>query len=88
MTIGLFERYAEEMDSLRAERLLDAAQAATAQHQKEPWWDALAERARGVPSQSVEPVAQDDKFMFNDKHVSFDALFTQLSRALGGGVSH
>jgi hypothetical protein len=59
----MFSRHVRELDRLKAERLLDAAQAATAQFQKAEWWDGMLARARGVASEIVAKVGP--LFTFN-----------------------
>lgn len=39
--------YVHAMPKIRAERMLDAASAATATYQQAEWWDALTIRAQG-----------------------------------------
>lgn len=84
LTVGMFEACVAQMDPLRAERILDMAQAAAAVHAKQDWWDALIARAQGAK----RAVAQAGGFMFNGAAVSFDGLFRRLSSAIGGGVSN
>jgi hypothetical protein len=88
MTIGLFEAHVREMESIRAERVLDAARAAGSPYQKEGWWDALITQAQGAGHQVAETAGQATGFVYNGTRVGFDALYSSLSRALGGGVSH
>jgi hypothetical protein len=55
----MFVAHCDQLEAIRAERLLDAAQAATAQFQKQSWWDGLLASARGVVrdvAEKLEPM--------------------------------
>lgn len=84
LTVGMFEACVAEMDSLRAERILDMAQAVASVHQNQGWWDALIARAQGV----TRVAAQATGWAYNGTAVSFDGLFRRLASALGSGVSN
>jgi hypothetical protein len=49
----MFTAHTRRMDALRAERLLDAAQAATAHYAGREWWDSTLAAARGVVAEVV-----------------------------------
>ncbi len=53
MPSGVFEAYEAQLEPLRAERVLDAAQAASAIHAGREWWESMLARARGVVHEVV-----------------------------------
>lgn len=60
MPLGLFEGYERQMPVLRAERLLDAAQAASVPHmgrEAQGWYDRMIAAARGVVEDVVRRAA-------------------------------
>lgn len=88
MTVGLFERFVSEMESLGAERVLDMARASVAQFQQQAWWDALYQQAQGQRAVDAAPAARAGQgFSLNGASMSFDALFVSLAGVLGPGVS-
>jgi hypothetical protein len=94
MTLGELMAYADEMEPLRAEWMLDAAQVAayptTMQFSPDAagaWWDALATAARGGVAATVSAAKHVGGFMLNGVSTTFESLSAQLSRMLGGGVS-
>jgi hypothetical protein len=89
------EAHIEMMQSVRAERLLDAAQVATyplhlqhaPQHAK-AWWQRLISDAQDVVIATVRQTAQRGaRFSFNGLAVGVGELKTQLSEVLGGGLA-
>lgn len=88
MTVGLFESFVAEMESLSAARVLDGARASVAQFQKSGWWDALIAQAQGQHAVDAAPARSGQGFSLNGASMSFDALFVSLAGVLGpGGVS-
>ncbi len=87
MTVGLFESFVDELESLSAVRVLDMARASVAQFQKSDWWDALYQQAAGQQVVAAPASSSIGGFSFNGAAMSFDALYVSLTGALGGGVS-
>lgn len=89
MTVGLFEAFVAEMQSIEAERVLDMARASVAQFQKSDWWDTLSRQAHGDRPSSAAAASTGAAlgFVFNGTPMSFDALHANLARAIPGGVS-
>jgi hypothetical protein len=54
MPSGVFEAYEAQLEPLRAERLLDAAQAASAHLAGRAWWDRMVAAANGIVSEVRE----------------------------------
>lgn len=78
----VFTAHIKHMDALRAERLLDAATAATAQFQKAEWWDRLVARARGMAAEIAARVGP--MFTWNGSPVNSSA---GLRRKFADGVN-
>lgn len=94
MTVSEIQAYADQMPPLRAEWLLDLAQAATypttlrfAPDAAQTWWDALMSTAGGAAQATTAAVRQATGFTLNGMAMGFDALAQQISKMLGGGVS-
>lgn len=80
----VFECHVQQIEPLRAERLLDAAAAATAMHRKKDWWDDLLARARGVVREVVERAGP--LFTFNGRAVNTsDGLRREFGQHVSGG---
>lgn len=92
MTWGEFRRWVAEMDALRAESMLDAAQAASVPHYTDEgrrgWYDQMIARSLGDGGRAQdEAPSVATGFTFNGTPMSFDSLRDALGSALGGGVS-
>jgi hypothetical protein len=82
MPAGLFEAYEAQLEPLRAGRLLDAAQAATAQYAGKDWWDRMVETARGLAREATERARV--LFTFNGRPIGTS---NGLRRAFGAHVT-
>lgn len=82
MPAGLFEAYEARLEPLRAERVLDAAQAATAMHAGKDWWESMLARARGVVREATERARV--LFTFNGRPIGTS---NGLRRAFGEHVT-
>ena len=84
MPSGVFESYERNMEPLRAERMLDAATAATAQFQKTDWWEGLLARARGAAAEVARRAAP--LFTWNGAPVnSSQGLRRKFAEGVTGG---
>jgi hypothetical protein len=88
MPTDLFMAYVDQMPRLRAERLLDAAQAALAEHHKPEWWDAQLAAARGDAQEGGTTTGRPSSpFRFNGQPISAQELKRELASSLGAGFS-
>jgi hypothetical protein len=83
----LFAAIVREMEPIRAERLLDAAQAASVPHMgKEAarWWDRTVAAARGLAREIVERAGP--LFTFNSRPINSSAgLRAEFNQHVSGG---
>jgi hypothetical protein len=78
----MFAAHVREMESIGAERILDAAQAAAAVHAGREWWDKMLARARGVAVEAVRRVVP--LFTWNGRGINSSA---GLRKAFSEGVT-
>lgn len=75
MPTNLFMAYHDAMPRIRAERLLDAAQAAMAQFHKPAWWNAQLATASGDTEEAVAAASRPaSAFRLNGQPVSHHEL--------------
>jgi hypothetical protein len=80
----VFAAHAKHLTALKAERLLDAAQAALAQTQPQSWWDTMIAAARGVAVEVVKRAGP--LFTFNSRPINTsDGLRKAFSEGVTGG---
>jgi hypothetical protein len=94
MTRSEIAAYAEEMEPLRAEGMLDAAQVAIypstmqfAPDTAQAWWRGLAEAAAGAAMATADVARSVTGFVFNNVAVTFDQLKAKAASMLGGGLA-
>lgn len=81
----MFVAHRKRLDALKAERLLDAAQAALAQSQPQSWWDTMIAAARGVAVEIVKRAGP--LFTFNGVGInSSSGLRAKFSESVGARV--
>lgn len=97
MTLGELQAYAEELEPLQAEAMLNAASIALypslvqfAGDAAASWWNQLSETARGTAQVAVgatTAVKRAASLTFNGAVVSVRELKNRLSASLGGGLA-
>jgi hypothetical protein len=80
----MFIAHVQQLEVIRAERLLDAAQAALAQSQPQSWWDTMIAAARGVAVEVVKRAGP--LFTWNGQSINTsDGLRKAFSEGVTGG---
>lgn len=81
----VFTAHVKHMDALRAQRILDAAEAAAVQFHPLTWWDSMLARARGVVAEIKDRIGP--LFTFNSRPINTSRdLRSAFSEHVSSGV--
>jgi hypothetical protein len=85
----MFVAHCKRLEPLRAEVLLDAAQAATSVHAPKEWWENLTSTARGGKQSKAATTSSGDGgdgfFRVNGQPIELGEFKQKLAEGLGGG---